>query len=537
MNHYLIDIGSYSIKILKFSLGKKNSISLSFYKEFLTSDLLRQGPETLSIREAQLLEVEKFAQTLNKNDEYSIQFPQEMLTHRFLNLPITNLKKAEQMVPFQLDESIPYSLRDCHITSQIYKEANTSFALVNIVPTTEMERLYGILEQFSKYPKNISSELNYLSHLCFRYQKKGPYLGKSYVILDVGHRLTKVYFVTNGKIESVQFSHFGGDFLNQVIISHYRVSEKEAITFKEQKGFVVTEDHFDQLESEEQKDFAKLMLRAFSHLSLDLKRWLIGHRSRTGSVTEKIYLTGGTSQFKNFKTFLQSESGIRVEYLPPLDFVTFESSDLKDYCSLSPCLQGMVSSLSMPPKVQTIFQGDFGLQNSLSLSAHTTAFFASRILILSCLLSLGLGIEHYFLSKKIATVDRQFQDVLKTQVAGLSSKDRATYQRKPKGLFEGLKKKRETLLKEIENLQQKAGPDALSGLLLLSKSISYNEHIYLASIDSSNAGHVATLKAEVKGHDLSILETHLQKAGIPNLTTELVEDKKTLIVKFSGQSL
>src|SRR5690606_4800527 len=120
--------------------------------------------------------------------------------------------------------------------------------------------------------------------------------------LDIGHSGTKAYFVIGNRVVSTHLSNIGGELIDTLIAETYQIPHDEAVAYKHQSAFFLTEGQYSQV-NEEQKAFALTMKKAMAPLISDLKRWILGHRVKYGTSISKIILTGGTSRINNIDNF------------------------------------------------------------------------------------------------------------------------------------------------------------------------------------------------------------------------------------------
>ena len=87
------------------------------------------------------------------------QVPNWLLTSRHLTLPTKKQKQVAMMIPFQLEEKLPYSISESHYVSWIEKKKEHSRIAVSIVK----KMIFKIITVFSKgrgtLPSILTSEL------------------------------------------------------------------------------------------------------------------------------------------------------------------------------------------------------------------------------------------------------------------------------------------------------------------------------------------------------------------------------------------
>ena len=107
MEFTTFDLGSYSVKIIN-SNGERKAISHSFAQEILLSHLQNTSSETESKAALHVKAIRSFVDLHSPEGKLLIIYPSEYISLRSFYLPTPNLKKAEMMIPFQLEEDVPY---------------------------------------------------------------------------------------------------------------------------------------------------------------------------------------------------------------------------------------------------------------------------------------------------------------------------------------------------------------------------------------------------------------------------------------------
>ena len=271
-----IDIGTYSIKFVRGVLERRQIRFLDSHEEIL-SDGPKDFHPTMPLRERQIETIKSYwNESDNGNCRVIFQAPNWLLTSRYLTLPTNKQKQVVMMIPFQLEEKLPYPVTQSHYISWVEKKKDKSHVAISIIQKNDFQDYYNLLEQMEALPSILTSELFIMN--C--YLKNNP-LPSSAAILDLGHETTKAYFVHNGTLVSNQTSCIGGKIIDEAIAQTYGIDLQEASDYKHKNCFFTTSDQYENI-TQEQKDFANLMERIFTPLIQEYKRWELGYRINYG---------------------------------------------------------------------------------------------------------------------------------------------------------------------------------------------------------------------------------------------------------------
>ena len=520
MNILAIDLGTYAVKYAFCAIEKKQIIVQS--QGLVVIDEIRKDlGEDLSLEEIQLDIVKNFVEEF-PDTKIITHIPVDMITTRYLSLPVNNKKKAELMIPFQLDENLPFPVSEAHYSSYVQKVDDHSEAQVSIAPIGQFEELYRKLEAKNIMPHLMASELAYIQS----YAEQSPNSG-SYAIIDIGHQFTKGYFIHNKNVISNHLSYIAGSVIDDVISETYEIPLDQSVTYKHQNCFLLTDAQYENV-NKDQKEFALLMKQIFTPLMQDLKRWELGFRVKYGRPVDRIYITGGTSNISNISNFLSIELGIKVEHLPePHDFVLDEEV-LETSGNLLSSIFTMTASQRAKNPPANMLSGNFSGSTTASLPIHSTSFILSRALIVLVVFSFFIGAEKiFFLNSEEKKLNAKVTKLLKNKSLALSSKDRRDYKRDPNKLLKKLKEKNSQVIKEIETIKKALKVNALKSLSDLHTYLSKNENIHMTLFESAN-GQIKTEFRSKSADDLQVLQRTL--TDLPLLKKEIKYRKSNPLV-------
>jgi Tfp pilus assembly PilM family ATPase len=525
MNILAIDIGSYSVKFVEVMPERKNLILVEKH-EIILDEAKSLYPDAQTLHDLQKEVVAGYIQKKSGELKIIFQVPNEILTTRYLEIPGTSKRKTEQIIPFQLDENLPYSLSHAHFSSRLYKRSGSFSVLSNITQLNVFKEFFGYFDSKDARPSVLTSEISiiqaYIDHIR---------MNDTCCILDLGHKTTKAYFVQDRQVVSNHTSFIGGAAINEVISKTYQISYNDAVIYKHENAFLLTDEQLPEV-SPEQKEFALLMKQVFSSLILDIKRWEIGHRVKFGTSTDKIYILGGTSQINSMENFLNFHTGLPIESLPPLldlknDYTTFEKPFY--------LVKMMAISQRTPSNLINFLTGRFQTASNAFISIHSGVFVWVRSTFIALLLILGLSSERFFfLSKQEKTMDSKIISLLKAPSLDINRKDQKLYTSKPENVLTALKKKNKVITDEVSTILSSNTINALKPLAMLSKTMNSNPKVNLEQFSSNNFTVNATFSSEDPG-ELETMNKHLKGAGLPDLQIKYTAGKNTLSIEFANR--
>ncbi len=525
MNILAIDVGSYSIKFVEVRPERKNLILVE-KQEIILDEAKSHYPNAETLSDLQREVVVSFIQKKNNDLKIIFQIPNEMLTTRYLEIPGTSKRKTEQIIPFQLDENLPYSLSHAHYSSRLYKRSGGFSVISNITQLNLFKEFFGYFETKDAQPSVLTSELStmhaYIDHIR---------MNDTCCILDLGHKTTKAYFVQNRQIVSNHTSFVAGSSINEVISKTYQISHEDAVIYKHENAFLLTDEQLSEV-SVEQKEFALLMKQVLSPLLLDIKLWEIGHRVKFGTAIEKIYILGGTSQINSIENFLHYHTGIKIESLPPLlDFKNDYNINEKNFC----LVKMMAITQRVPSNLINFLSGKFQTATNAFISIHSAVFIWVRTTFIALLILLGLSTERFFfLTKQEKALDSKITGLLKTPSLDISRKDQKLYLTKPDSVLAALKKKNKIVKDEVKTILSSTHINALRPLALLSKTISSNPNVSLEKFLSDGQKVSATFSSQ-SPNELELMKSKLQGSGLADLKIKYQTGANVLTIDFQDR--
>lgn len=130
-------------------------------------------------------------------------FPADRISYRNLQVPFKQAKKIRQMLPFELEPTIPYAVEDVIIDFQTIRNDPVSESTDLVVAAINSEQLgefLGILSKFDLEPEVVTIS-GYSTALCLANLAEIP---EQALFVDIDDRKTTVIAVNAGKISLVR---------------------------------------------------------------------------------------------------------------------------------------------------------------------------------------------------------------------------------------------------------------------------------------------------------------------------------------------
>lgn len=524
MNSLIIDVGSYAVKFLEIK-NERKSIKVVSQQSIPLHKVAPQLNAQTTLEDLQLYTIKNYLENNPFDGKVYFQISEEQITSRFLTLPVGQRRKAEMMIPFQLEENLPFSASQIHTTSCLQKVSNKETkALINITQLESFDQYYEKLRREELVPAVLTTELSWVHSYADVQELEGPL-----AIVDIGHHSTKCYFIFNKQVVSNHISYVAGEAIDQMISSSYEIPEEDAVIYKHENCFFLTEQQYDEVD-EEQSRFAKLMKQTIWPLVLDIKRWEVGFRVKYGHPIEKVLITGGTANINNAVNFFSQALNMPVEIFNPYKDLEFSCNQVKIEEQFTFSLAAIAAKATLSKvRIANFLYGQYTSSFNQNISLHSTAFLFSRSLILCLILGATLLAERFLIldGKEKAMDQRVVNESM------LDRSERNIFRLAPERLISKLKRENSQVEQEVRLISSALDLNALSPLVQLSSYLNSNKNIDLIFFRSQDK-NVETKFSSESLSELQTMKEFLEKSTFSELFVMLNEDEKTLEANFIG---
>ena len=528
MHILALDIGSYSIKYIS-SFVDRRKISHVDMSELILSDYLEDHPG-MPIRDAQMSIVQDIiANTARPESRIIFQADSELMTTRFLNLPVKSKKKADLMLPFQLEEDIPYSLSEIHYAYHMEGQKNSHTALVELIRETDFEPYYALLREKDILPGILTSEASAMENFFHQTPIAGPFC-----VVNLGHKTTRAYFFFNSRLLATHVSYVGGDDINEMISETYKIDPTEAIIYKHQNAFFLTSNQFGEVD-EAQREFASSMDKVFSPLVNDFSRWKVGFKVNFNLTIENVFICGGTSNVKNIVNYFTEKWDTKVSLLESFEKVEAEKVDLNTKTKSKFALVNMLAvGFKRKNRFINLLTGRFAQASLTEIPLHSIAFFGVRIGAVTALFALSFLVERFFIQKDIQALNARITSTMKNDELAIPPRLRRQLTTNPRPILDSLNKRARSVKQEISTLQSAVEIKALSPLVTLSQTLANFPNVTMTRFTNDITGSVTAEFEAEDLKDLKSLQVALDAGRLTDAKTQLDQKGKKLSMTAQG---
>lgn len=464
MLNIAIDLGSYSIKFIHFRIEKKKVIAKS------THEIILEIPEDKEILEhdlwdTQVREIKNYLAQIPEEFHIIMNMNSEIISNRFLNVPAKNKKRAQMMVPFLVEEDLPFPLSDCHFSESIEVKKNSCGIHAGVIKKEHFNEFFDLLSKHELHPKILTNDVSILSSY---FQSNFMNYPDSFCILEFGHEATRGYFFHKGKLVSNHHSYVAGKVITEDISKTYNISLEEATIYKHQNAFVLTEDQFEHV-NDNQRDFAKLMEATMQPLLHEIRRWEIGFRVKHGLAIKEYFICGGTANINNFSNYIGTKLNAKVSTFDPFNTCSDEHIDKdKKFRNKFAQVCAIMQSMANRNRLVNFLKGEYTFQGNENLPLDSVAFIGVRVMIASFILVSYLLVDQIITAKESDKLTKVIVKELKDKGDLIDLKTREKKARSinttPDKILEKLERQGRMIQQEIKSIQSAVEVNAIGAL-------------------------------------------------------------------------
>ncbi|MFH1532489.1 MAG: pilus assembly protein PilM [Pseudomonadota bacterium] len=317
-----VDLGSWSLKVVTLNRTLVGTGVAGVEEHPMASRTDGKGRD----REAWKLLREIFGERKLAGEAVTVGYPGERVLNRRIEVPFTDRSKVDQILPFELEQHVPFSADDIvgdYVMNKARKSRTGADLFVSVVPRVGMEELLAELDSAKLDPRVIGHSMIAMSKLEALVRSSGS--NEPMLLVDLGHTKTLAVLVLNGTILGVRSILRGGMTLTRRIAKGLGVDMEEAERIKHAAHlFPAGQGEVGEGRTHE---VAAWLQEELAPVARDLKLLL---RTAAPEGSTPVHIFGGGARLGGLPEFLTAEIGRRTEVLDASQLKMAIPSDLDD---------------------------------------------------------------------------------------------------------------------------------------------------------------------------------------------------------------
>ena len=317
-----IDLGSHAVKAIVVKQGFRGGEIVKFDTEQVTLD---DAGNSLDVDVVQA--AGRLMSRLNFEDaSVYCAMPGESVSVHRITIPLNAVKRAADVLSFELDDLLPYDVDDAAFDFvELSRSQHEVTYMVAAVPRQRMSSMLTQLQEVDIDPAEIT-----VAPLCYApYLEDACALTGATVIVDMGHQRTNVV-VAGDHISTTRTILRGGRELSTLLAAAGEADYSKGAEFKEREGL--------------NGRIGEVLRGVLANLVREIHQTLNSHIANGGNPVRKVLLCGGGARLQGIVPYFSEQLGLPVEEFKPTmfhsDVQPFEAGLSSEYGVLAMCLAG-----------------------------------------------------------------------------------------------------------------------------------------------------------------------------------------------------
>jgi len=235
-----LDIGTASIKGVRLARGFRGLRLLDSFEEPVGVGPASEA-EALSEGQLDALKALVAKDKIHAGDLIALCLPGDLLISRKICLPFSDLKKLQQIVPFEIESELPFDLDEVTVDFVVLEKADPdsreTALLVSALPNATLRAYLDALRPLGIDPAWVGSSettlFTFAQYFLGAGQRKGEDGAQTeLLVIDVGAARTSLCAIHGGRIRWARSIPMGGNALTQGLQEEFGLSWEEAEAWK-----------------------------------------------------------------------------------------------------------------------------------------------------------------------------------------------------------------------------------------------------------------------------------------------------------------
>ncbi len=313
-NFFGLDIGTYSIKILKAS-KKADEYKLEAYAQVKTPELVKNDDNS----ERAMAEAIKkcFQEAKPKTKDANVCLEESQVYSQVVKFPVLSAKELDNAIRFEAEQFIPVPLDEVQLEYQVLRQppkgsmVEKTEVLVIAAQKKAVEQRLRVLKLAGIHPVSLETEMLANVRLFNKEQE-------NILFLSLGQESSNIALFDKGKLKFVHALSASGNALTRSLASQLSMSFEQAEQYKEAYGL-----DFNLLEGK----VAQVLQAIIDALCLEIDK-TIAYISKNypAFVIKRLLLSGGTANLKGLSSYLAKKLNLEIDIADP--FSSFNKEDV-----------------------------------------------------------------------------------------------------------------------------------------------------------------------------------------------------------------
>ena len=387
---------------------------------------------------------------------------------RVLNLPVRQIKKAEQMFRFEIEDSTPFRLEEAITEHQSIRIKDGCSVFTAISPKRHIQSQVEWLKAIGADSDWLTFDGMGMINLFLSTQTIVEGVGPL-MVLDVGHQKTNLVIIDEGRVAYFRSIPWGGFQITQGISSTLGISLENAEILKHDQLNMNQEINT----TSEARELFSCGAVAMANFLADLNHTLYAYRTQFKRDVQNTFLCGGTSLTKGIEIYIGKQLDRPTQILTP-SIVQKHKESTSDI-ETTRFGEAYGRALEFGHKAPVLFnfrRGDFSKTTSLNDVSTIFKNPSTRLFITYACLFIGALFIYANIAKIIASKDvvKSLEELKKTMaetIKNVPAKQRATLSSNPEELKKYIEQKNKVLEDRLKMIGRSSPP-----MLALINSIS-----------------------------------------------------------------
>ena len=308
----VLEIGTSAVRLCEFKKTKAGLQLTKYYEKPVLYDPRLEEEEKRDLQKKAIVEL--FKQAKVKSKKLISAVPGQSVFVRVRSLPPVTERKVDQIVRYEIQQQIPFDLKQIAIDYQILDQpAGGGYEVLMVaIKTDVVDKFLSVLGGLKLQPDMVDV-IPFASYSWLKYNGELHAHNECVAVVDLGASSTNIVVERDGIFRNTRTLNIGGNDITQAIADTFNISFEEAEKIKCEKGFAPTGNP--QIDGKGGDAIGRVLNRLVNEIqrSFSYFRSLPG-----GGQVTRVYLCGGGCALRNIVPFLQRALGIDVRIAQPL---------------------------------------------------------------------------------------------------------------------------------------------------------------------------------------------------------------------------